>query len=62
MKYTIIRILEEDYGCEGIPDGEEPMCSVLVRDTNGCEKMLRIADSWLTENNLDRGSVFDWDE
>lgn len=62
MKYTIIQILEDDYGCEGIPDGEEPMCSVLVKDNDGSERFLRIADSWLTENKLECGSVFDWGE
>lgn len=62
MRFTILDIFEEDYGCEGIPDGEEPMCSVRVRDDNGSEKLLRIADSYLTANRLERGSVFDWDE
>ena len=35
MRYTILDIIEWDYGCEGIPDGEEPMCSVVVRDEKG---------------------------
>jgi len=51
MKYTILKIFEEDYGCEGIPEGEELMCSVLVRDTNGNEKWLRVPDSRLTGLN-----------
>lgn len=59
MKYTILKILEEDYGCEGIPEGEEPMCSVLVRDENGCEKWMKLSDSFLTANSLDTGSTFD---
>lgn len=59
MRYTIIRITEEDYGCEGIPEGEELMCSVLVRDENGEEKTLRLPDSFLTDNSLDIGSSFD---
>jgi len=62
MRYTILEIYEEDYGCEGIPDGEEPMCSVRVRSENGIEKLLKITDSYLTENKLDRGSILNWDE
>ena len=62
MRYTILDIYDEDYGCEGIPDGEELMCSVRVRDENGTEKLLRIADNYLTENDLNRGSVFELDE
>ena len=34
MRYTVLKIFEEDYGCEGVPDDAEPMCSVLVRDNN----------------------------
>ena len=58
MRYTIIRITEEDYGCEGIPEGEELMCSVLVRDENDSEKWLKLADSYLTSHKLNIGSVF----
>ena len=50
MKYEIIEIFEEDYGCEGIPEGEELMCTVLIRAENGFEKHIRLADSFLTEN------------
>ena len=56
MKYTIIDIVEEDYGCEGVPENEEPMCSVLARDSSGYERWLRIADPYLTANRLDVGS------
>ena len=58
MKYTILDIIEWDYGCEGIPDGEEPMCSVVVRDENGEEKTLKLTDSYLTENDLNIGDSF----
>jgi len=58
MQYTILKIMEEDYGCEGIPEDEELMCSVLVRDENGCEKWLKLANSYLTSHNLNIGSVF----
>ena len=43
MKYKVIDISEEDYGCEGIPEDSELMCSVLIR--------------YLRENDIDIGSV-----
>lgn len=35
MTYKIKEITEEDYGCEGVPDGGELMCSVLVDGADG---------------------------
>ena len=58
MRYTILDIIEWDYGCEGVPDGEEPMCSVVVRDENGEENTLKLTDSYLTENGLNIGDSF----
>ena len=56
MKCTIMRIVEEDYGCEGVPENEEPMCSVLVRDSEGNDKWVKMSDKYLTDNNLNVGS------
>ena len=58
MTYKIKEITEEDYGCEGVPDGGELMCSVLVDGADG-KKWLRIADRLLRENSLDVGSEGD---
>jgi hypothetical protein len=59
LKYTIIEIIEWDYGCEGIPDGEEPMCSVVVRDENNSEKTIKLSDRYLTENHLNVGDTIE---
>ena len=56
MRYEIIEITEDDYGCEGIPENEELMCTVLLRGENGSEKQIRLADSFLSENDIKRGS------
>lgn len=61
MRYTILDIIEWDYGCEGVPDGEEPMCSVLVRGEDGCEKTLKLSDSYLSEKSLNIGDTFETD-
>ena len=50
MKYKVIDISEEDYGCEGIPENSELMCSVLIESSDGTQKWLKIADRYLREN------------
>ncbi|MCR5600100.1 MAG: hypothetical protein K6G33_05100 [Ruminococcus sp.] len=62
MKYTVLEIFEEDYGCEGVPENEEPMCSVLVRNENGIEKWLKISDNYLTQHNIRKGEAIEWNE
>ena len=57
-KMKILRIFEEDYGCEGVPDGEEPMCGVLAQPSEGEPVWLRMADRLLTEHGLDEGDTF----
>ena len=57
MKYKVIDISEEDYGCEGIPEDSELMCRVLIENSDGTQKWLKIADRYLRENDIDIGSV-----
>lgn len=57
MEYKVIDISEEDYGCEGIPEGSELMCSVLLESADGARKWVKMADSYLRENNIDIDSV-----
>lgn len=52
MQYKILKIYDDDYGCEGIPEGQEPMCSVLIQDSEGNESWIKLSDEYLTENNL----------
>lgn len=56
-EYMVLKIYEDDYGCEGIPEDGELMCSVLARNADGEEKWLKIADKWLTDNEVTVGSV-----
>ncbi len=58
MTWVVLQILEEDYGCEGVPDGEEPMCHVLLRDEDGSEVWKRLPDRFLTENRITEGSRY----
>lgn len=57
LPYTIIKIEDEDYGCEGIPDGEEPQCNVLVKNEFDDEKWIKLTDRYLTENTLSEGGI-----
>lgn len=52
MQYKILKIYDDDYGCEGDPEGQEPMCSVLIQDSQGNERWIKLSDEYLTENNL----------
>lgn len=56
MKYKILKIYDDDYGCEGVPEGQEPMCSVLIQDSQGNEQWVKLSDKYLT-NNLNGGDT-----
>ncbi len=55
--YKILKILEEDYGCEGIPENEEFSCRVLLEDQNQKQFWKKIPDAYLTKYHLEEGSV-----
>ncbi|WP_298482966.1 hypothetical protein [uncultured Ruminococcus sp.] len=57
MQYRILKIDEDDYGCEGVPEGQGPMCSVLIQDADGTEHWIKLSDAYLTENHLDEGDT-----
>lgn len=58
IKYKVKKIYEEDYGCEGIPDGSEPMCRVLIEKlSDNTERWVKISDSWLCKTHIDEGSI-----
>ena len=57
MQYKILKIYDDDYGCEGVPEDQEPMCSVLIQDSKGNEQWVKLSDTYLTENNLSEGDI-----
>ena len=59
MKYRVIDIYDEDYGCEGIPENAEPMCILVLCDENGNEKQIKLSDKYLRENNIDIDSYIE---
>lgn len=57
MGYLVMRIDEPDFGCEGCPDGVEPMAKVtLMKLKNEEEIQLEIADAELYRKNVNEGS------
>ena len=61
QRYQIITIYEEDHGCEGIPEGEEPRDQVLLRTEAGEEHWTRIADAVLLNQNWNEGDWILWE-
>ena len=57
MKYIVKKIMEPDYGCEERPDDYVAMDKVLLRDENGSEIDMEIADKELYSKDINEG---DW--
>lgn len=57
-KYTIKKIYEPDFGCEGILDGQQRMDDVVLLDVNGNEVIVQIPDAELYSKNLNEGDDY----
>ncbi len=53
--YRIVRIDEEDFGCEGRPEGDVPMVSVTLEAASGETKLVYAEDSLMYTRKLDVG-------
>ena len=57
--YTVLRIDEPDFGCEGRPDGVEPVDRVLLKKgSNGEEVFVNERDALLYEMDINEGDEF----
>lgn len=56
--FKIIRIDEQDHGCEGIPEGQEPKCEVTIEAADGKQFIMQIEDALLYERGLNEGDSF----
>ena len=54
--YTVERIEELDFGCEGRPEGMKDMVRVFLRGENGEEESLKVEGAWLYAHGIDEGS------
>lgn len=52
---TITDMVEEDFGCEGRPQGQEPMVTILARNCTGREQVFSMSDRLAYARDLDLG-------
>lgn len=55
VSLIVKNIIEEDFGCEGRPDGHRPKCKVILRDFNGNEMDVFVDDEDLYVKNINIG-------
>lgn len=55
--FTVKRIDDPDFGCEGIQEGQIPMAVVFLTDENGHESSIKVSDASLYRNNISEGDT-----
>lgn len=58
--YKVLEIIEPDFGCEGLPDGQEPVCTVILESDNGEGLTVLVPDMELYEKNITEGCLVDY--
>lgn len=53
--WTVVRIDEDDYGCEERMPGEPLMALVTVQSDDGRMEQVRMAEEWLQSQEIDEG-------
>lgn len=56
-EYTVLRIDEQDYGCEELPEGQPVRCDVLLEDRAGTRRSLAVPDALLIRRNIREGDT-----
>lgn len=59
--YTVERIDELDFGCEGRPEGMKDMVRVILQGDNGEEESIKVEDDWLYAHEIDEGDRVELD-
>ena len=54
---TVTEIIEDDFGCEGIPEDAQAMVTVVVNDCEGREQRIRMSDSLAYERKIEAGDT-----
>jgi hypothetical protein len=60
--WRIKHIFDGDYGCEERSDTDEPKVTVTLENEKGEQIFESVEDKWLIDNNLDVGSVWNFDK
>ncbi len=53
--FRVVDIIEPDFGCEGLPDGQEICCEVVLESEAG-RVSVKIPDAELYRQRIDVGS------
>ena len=59
--YTVERIEDLDFGCEGRPEGMKDMVRVILQGDNGEEESIKVEDDWLYAHEIDEGDRVELD-
>ena len=54
--YRVLRIDEQLYGCEELPEGQPVLCDVLLENAAGERRVLPYPDAELTALGIEEGS------
>ena len=57
MTYRVLRIDEQLYGCEELPEGQLVCCDVLLEDETGERRVIAYPDAALTRLGIDEGDT-----
>ena len=60
MICTVLEIIEPDFGCEGIPDGFEPECEVILLTDDGKRLSIYVPDKELYQKVITEGARVDY--
>ncbi len=52
---NVVEIIEDDFGCEGVPENAEAMVTVVVTDAEGKEQRIAMADKLCYDRNIEVG-------
>lgn len=55
--YRVLRIDEQLYGCEELPEGQPVLCDVLLENPAGERRVLPYPDAELTALGIDEGDT-----
>ena len=55
--YRVLRIDEQLYGCEELPEGQPVLCDVLLENPAGERRVLPYPDAELTALSIDEGDT-----
>ena len=56
-RYRVLRIDEQLYGCEELPEGQPVLCDVLLEDPSGQRRVLACPDAELTRLDIHEGDT-----